>query len=121
MLVLTGVDGPAEVLNAAPEQRPTLIASDLRGLLQPHPRVFKDGETWHCRDAAATFERGELIVRENDSGVNLTGEGEACHITLDALRAACEALWEQGDPPTITRDIHIVDAAGQDEASGATV
>lgn len=121
MLVLTGVDGPAEVLNAAPEQRPTLVARDLRGLLEPHPRVFTDGTTWYCRDAAATFEGGELTVREDGARVRLTGEGEARRITLDALRAACEALWEQSDPPTITRDIHIIDAAGQDETSGATV
>ena len=37
MLVLTGVTGPAEAVLAPPSQRPTYLAEDLAGLLEPHP------------------------------------------------------------------------------------
>ena len=44
LLVLTGVTGPAEAVLAPPSQRPTYLAEDLTGLLEPHPgRDMKDG------------------------------------------------------------------------------
>ena len=39
MLVLTGVTGPAEAVLAPPSQRPTYLAEDLAGLLEPHPDI----------------------------------------------------------------------------------
>ena len=35
LLVLTGVSGPAELLSAPPERRPTYVAGDLSGLFAP--------------------------------------------------------------------------------------
>ena len=37
LLVLTGVTSPAEAILAPPAQRPTYLAEDLSGLLEPHP------------------------------------------------------------------------------------
>ena len=39
LLVLTGVTGLAEAILAPPSQRPTYLAEDLAGLLEPHPEV----------------------------------------------------------------------------------
>ena len=39
LLVLTGVTGPEDVLGAHPDERPTFVAADLRGLLRPLPRL----------------------------------------------------------------------------------
>src|SRR4029077_9385186 len=44
MLVLTGGTSPAEDRPAPPSQRPTYLAEDLAGLLEPHPEITgKDG------------------------------------------------------------------------------
>lgn len=45
LLVLTGVCGPAELLAALPGERPTYLAADLRGLLEP-PRAPGEGGGW---------------------------------------------------------------------------
>lgn len=39
LLVMTGVTGLDELLHASPDQRPDYVASDLGGLLEPHPRA----------------------------------------------------------------------------------
>ena len=39
LLVLTGVSGPADVVLAPPQRRPTYLAADLRGLLEPQPVI----------------------------------------------------------------------------------
>lgn len=70
LLVLTGVVGLPELLLAPPGSRPTYVASDLRGLLQPHPRVEVDGEGARCRGAVARLEGGVLLGdAESDDGV----------------------------------------------------
>ena len=54
LLVLTGVTSPAEAMLAPPTQRPTYLAENLAGLLQPHPDVTsQDGSA-----AAADGRRG---------------------------------------------------------------
>ena len=49
MLVLTGVTGPAEAVLAPPSQRPTYLAEDLAGLLEPHPDVSEEGRRVRLR------------------------------------------------------------------------
>ena len=80
MLVLTGVTGPAEAVLAPPSQRPTYLAEDLTGLLEPHPGITEADGAFGCRrlDGAPGGDRLEL-----------TGGGE--HI--DGLRALCAAAW----------------------------
>ena len=78
LLVLTGVTRRAELLAAAPDQRPTYLASDLRGLLVAHPEVTVDSGESRCREARAWLEGGE--VRASDDGD-------------DALRAMCALAW----------------------------
>ena len=83
LVVLTGVADARALLLAPEELRPTYVADDLRGLLEPHPapRRLPDG-SWSCRDASAAVRDGALDVR---------GEG------VDALRAAMDAMWEAAD------------------------
>jgi glycerol 3-phosphatase-2 len=79
MLVLTGVTDPRTLAQAAPHERPDLVAPDLRGLLEPHPAAA-DGR---CGDARAHLADGRLVI---DAG---TG--------VDALRAGVTAVWAAVD------------------------
>ena len=49
LLVLTGVTGPADVVLAPPSQRPTYLAEDLAGLLEPHPETEEEGRRLRLR------------------------------------------------------------------------
>jgi HAD superfamily hydrolase (TIGR01450 family) len=88
MLVLTGVTGPAEAVLAPPSQRPTYLAEDLAGLLEPHPDVTSQDGTFSC---------GGWTARLDGDRVELTGGGER----IDGLRALCAAAWAKG---TVTAD-----------------
>ena len=80
LLVLTGVTGPAEVILAPPAQRPTYLAEDLAGLLEPHPDVTSQDGAFSC---------GGWTARTDGDRLELTGGGER----LDGLRALCAAAW----------------------------
>jgi glycerol-1-phosphatase len=83
MLVLTGVTGPVEVVIAPPSQRPTYLAEDLAGLLEPHPGVTIQDDTFAC---------GGWTARVAGDRLELTGGGER----IDGLRALCAAAWADG-------------------------
>ena len=78
LLVLTGVTDRAALLTAPAGSRPTYVASDLRGLSQPHPPVVVEEGVAICRDARA---------RLTPAGVQVEGEGD------DALRAEVALQW----------------------------
>ena len=80
MLVLTGVTGPAEAVAAPPSQRPTYLAEDLTGLLEPHPEVSAEDGAFGCRGWTARVSGDQL---------ELDGDGER----IDGLRALCAAAW----------------------------
>jgi glycerol-1-phosphatase len=84
LLVLTGVTGPAEAVLAPPSQRPTYLAEDLSGLLEPQPDVtVKDG-AFGCAGWTARLAGDRL---------ELDGDGER----IDGLRALCAAAWADAD------------------------
>ena len=87
LLVLTGVVGVRELAAAPIGSRPTYVAHDLRGLLQPHPRVEVDGETARCGAVTASFD-----------GTQLRGDPD----TDDGLRALVALGWALTD-----RGIHV--------------
>ena len=74
LLVLTGVSGPADLLAAPPERRPTYVAADVSGLFAPpvplQPATELGG--WRLSGDGA-----------------LDGEGDP----VDALRLLCPAAW----------------------------
>jgi HAD superfamily hydrolase (TIGR01450 family) len=82
-LVLTGIDGPKELLAAPEHARPDHILADLRGLLEPYPEVRRKRDRVHVGDAVVRVTGAELeVLREGDR--------------LDLVRAACAAVWDSG-------------------------
>jgi HAD superfamily hydrolase (TIGR01450 family) len=80
LLVLTGVTGPAEAVLAPPTQRPTYLAEDLAGLIEPHPDVTVEDGAFGC---------GGWTARVDGDRLELTGDGDR----VDGLRALCAAAW----------------------------
>jgi glycerol-1-phosphatase len=80
LLVLTGVTSPAQAILAPPMQRPTYLAEDLAGLLEPHPEVTSEDGTYRC---------GGWTARRDGDRLELDGDGDR----LDGLRALCAAAW----------------------------
>lgn len=93
LLVMTGVTGLTELVEAPADQRPTYLSAGLAGLLEPHPvpeRVAGGG--WKCSGWRAAVSDGHLVV---------TGEGAVD----DWWRAVAAAGWahldERGAAPEI--------------------
>ncbi|WP_236706615.1 MULTISPECIES: HAD-IIA family hydrolase [Frankia] len=114
LLVFTGVTTPSELLAAPPEHRPTFLAADLRGLLRPAPPVRARPDAGKhaaaCGGWVARVDDGELSWSANDGGDGINagndtkggnangGDGEGgAGDGLDALRAACAAVWSAID------------------------
>ncbi|ACQ80609.1 HAD-superfamily hydrolase, subfamily IIA [Beutenbergia cavernae DSM 12333] len=96
--VLTGVSGPHELLAAAPAERPHLLATDLRGILEPHPAPERgDDHAWRCSTGEVRVDGRGLVVRRADGEHRLDALDE---VTLDELRAACAAAWDSADAGT---------------------
>ncbi len=81
LLVLTGVTLPADLLLAAPRQRPTYIAADLTGLNVSHPDVTRSGAQFSCG--------GWIAAAGGEEWLTVSGSGNK----LDGLRALCAAAW----------------------------
>ncbi|NSC20904.1 HAD family hydrolase [Streptomyces albus subsp. chlorinus] len=81
LLVLTGVTDAAQLLSARPDHRPTYVARDLRGLLEPQPEV--------AGGADGRFGCGGWKAYAGADALELSGDGEP----LDGLRALCAAAW----------------------------
>jgi glycerol-1-phosphatase len=80
LLVLTGVTSPVEAILAPPSQRPTYLAEDLAGLLEPHPEVTSQDGAFSC---------GGWTARLDGNRLDLAGTGNR----IDGLRASCAAAW----------------------------
>jgi HAD superfamily hydrolase (TIGR01450 family) len=80
LLVLTGVTDAAGLVLAPPHLRPTFVAADLGGLLQPHPPTRWD-DGWCCGQAVAVVHGGLLRVTAHGGD------------PLDVVRASCAAVW----------------------------
>jgi glycerol-1-phosphatase len=91
LLVLTGVTVAHDLLAAEAVHRPTYLASDLAGLLVPHPAPQRGpGGEWRCG--------GWQIAPGDGGGAVLGGAGRD---PLDALRALCARAWEAGRPARV--------------------
>jgi glycerol-1-phosphatase len=93
MLVLTGVSQPADAVLAPPQCRPTYLAVDLTGLLEPHPDVITADGAFRC--AAWTVrlmsDDGPPVPGRQTASARLevSGSGQP----IDGLRALCAAAW----------------------------
>jgi glycerol 3-phosphatase-2 len=84
LLVLTGVTDLAALLAARPQERPTYLHLDLRGLLEAHPEVVADGAGATC---------GGWTARVDDGLLSVHGEGDE----TDWWRAVAVAGWAHLD------------------------
>ncbi len=82
LLVLTGISRPADVVAAPPGLRPSYLAADLTGLLEPHPAVTGQGPAFCCGGWRAHGGHG-------GTELSLDGAGDP----VDGLRALCAAAW----------------------------
>lgn len=82
-LVMTGIDGPKQVLAAPEPDRPTYLLADLRGLLEPYPEVKRRGDG---------VQVGKAIARVRGTALEVVRPGEP----IDLLRAASAAVWTSG-------------------------
>lgn len=85
-LVLTGIDGPKEVLAAPERSRPTHLLADLRGLTEPYPEVRAG------RDGVRV---GTAVARVAGARLEVVRAGAP----IDLLRAAAAAVWGGGVSP----------------------
>ncbi|TQL54052.1 HAD superfamily hydrolase (TIGR01450 family)/HAD superfamily hydrolase (TIGR01549 family) [Subtercola boreus] len=86
--VLTGIDGPKQLLAADKDSRPTFILDDLRGLFEPYPETefSKDGNTATVNSA---------VVRLKGDAIEVVKSGDSA---VDRLRAGSSLIWASGRP-----------------------
>jgi glycerol 3-phosphatase-2 len=89
-LVLTGVDGPKQVIAANPKSRPTYIIDDLSQLFEPYPASI---ETTDARTGDRIVTVGTAAVRMARNAVTVENPGDR---PIDLLRAAASAIWGSG-------------------------
>lgn len=88
-LVLTGVDGPKQVLAADPDSRPRYLLADLRELFAPYPEpVIQE------RRGITRVGSGRARVTVERDAVRLEQAGDP----IETLRAAAAAIWGTGRP-----------------------
>lgn len=86
-LVMTGIDGPKQLLAAPADSRPTYLLNDLRDLTADYPATARDDRTGVTRV-------GHARVRVAGRSVALDRAGSP----IDTLRAAAAAVWGTGSP-----------------------
>src|SRR5690606_12765291 len=96
VLVLTGVDGPKQVLAADAKSRPTFVIDDLRQLFEPYPQATEKVD----RSGARLVTVGKAVVRMSGTTVRVERAGKR---RIDLLRAGTAAIWGSG------RSIHVLD------------
>ena len=89
LFVLSGGNGPADLLAAPPARRPGYLAADVCGLLEAPRVAVQDGETWRCGQALAHAAFDLAVVVDGPLGT--VGE------RLDALWAVAHVAWRWAD------------------------
>src|SRR5690625_1485715 len=98
MLVLTGITGVHDAIEAPPAQRPSFVAADLRDLAHAHPAPEAvEGGWWACGEAVATVQQGELRLASRTAPGRARGLHQDMAVTLDEWRALCAAAWHHTD------------------------
>jgi HAD superfamily hydrolase (TIGR01450 family) len=107
LLVLTGVTGTVALLQCPPHRRPTYLAADLTGLLQPARVPEEHDGWWRCGDAAvrlaAPADGGTEVtvtirVAEVPAAVERPVDGVDARTAVDVVHAAAAARWSWPDP-----------------------
>jgi len=85
LLVLTGVCTLADLAALPSGRRPSYVAADLRGLLEPHPTVVLDADRATCADAVARVDGDRVLLEQGQAD------------TLAGLRAVVALAWATRD------------------------
>lgn len=87
VLVLTGIDQAKQVLAAAPQERPTYLLDDLRGLHEMYPETIEETTATgsFITVGTATVRRAAHVLTVERAGT-----------PLDLLRAGSQAIWRSG-------------------------
>ncbi|MEX2510262.1 MAG: HAD-IIA family hydrolase [Homoserinimonas sp.] len=88
-LVLTGVDGPKQVLAADEKSRPSFIVDDLRQLFEQYPESSEKVDSSGARMVSV----GKAVVRISGTTVRVERAGKR---RIDLLRAGTAAIWGSG-------------------------
>ncbi len=88
-LVMTGIDGPKQVLAAEADFRPRYLFADLRDLFAPYPEPVSEQRRGTMRVTS-----GRAVVTVAADAVRLERAGEP----IEVLRAASAAIWGTGKP-----------------------
>lgn len=91
-LVLTGIDGPKQVLAADADSRPTLLLGDLRELFEPYPTPVEEAD---AATGDRLFRAAGAVVRLAGNVVTIDAAGDR---EIDLLRAGTAAVWGAGVP-----------------------
>jgi ribonucleotide monophosphatase NagD (HAD superfamily) len=89
-LVLTGIDGPKQVLAADADSRPGFLLGDLRELFEPYTAAVETLE-----GADRVFRSGTSVVRLAGNQVRIDDAGDS---DIELLRAGTAAVWGAGKP-----------------------
>lgn len=98
LLVLTGVTGLTDLVAAAPGLRPTFVAPDLGGLLEPHPAPEAGHEAGH---EAGEQRLGGWAASAPDGRLRVSGAGSAG----DWWRVVVAAAWQHLDATGAAADV----------------
>ena len=112
LLVLTGVTGPADLLLAGPQHRPSYVAADLAGLNASHPEIRSEGGRFSCGGWTVAVAGAEPPPREDPrpgadprpvavAGTHDVSAGRWLTVSgagswIDGLRTLCAAAWSAG-------------------------
>jgi glycerol-1-phosphatase len=102
LLVMTGVTDVVTLAAAAPCRRPTYVADDLAGLLEPHPRPASATGEARCGGWTA-----RVVSERSGTRPELRGEGRPA----DALRTLVTLCWAHADSTGSPWSDTVVDAA----------
>ena len=91
-LVLTGIDGPKQVLAADADSRPAFLLGDLRELFEPYPAPVEERDE---RTGDRIFRSAAAVVRLAGNAVTIDAAGDR---PIDLLRAGTAAVWGAGVP-----------------------
>src|SRR4051794_23615273 len=98
LLVLSGVTTATDLLAADKKLRPTYLATDVSGLLTPHPEPMATDGAVRCGGWQAT------TPRSGQMGLSRVENAASADDDLDALRALCAAAWGEQADAKGTRD-----------------